>query len=328
LILNAILDKIQGPINNDITQVEVESFDSTPLTNNNIITSTNSDIEIVKASLIDTDMMKEMRDYYRNNAENPKPITDVKWGRINKGKSYPLDYNQNRTVKYIILHYAGGRTSRSTQNGNVKNSPAYRMCHTFFANWHKDKPVSTSADYGVDDNNIVQFTPDPRYWEMKSCPGNRNGIAIEMCNDFVNFDGAMPYGDGNPPNRPQFQFSEPVLNNTKKLIIEIFKVFGPLNITTHYIRDLNEGKNKNGTKKNQNTAKPCPGIYGWNIGPKYDQNGVMLKNSDGTTYYNDEDQLDAFIEEVWNEWVRVATENNLPVGDKIKKESKTLHENN
>ncbi|MCC8015503.1 MAG: N-acetylmuramoyl-L-alanine amidase [Eubacterium sp.] len=52
-----------------------------------------------------------------------------------------------RSIKYIVLHYTAGTTSKS---GTAKSVAQY------FAN----SSVQASADFIVDDENIVQFNPD------------------------------------------------------------------------------------------------------------------------------------------------------------------------
>jgi hypothetical protein len=85
-------------------------------------------------------------------------------------------------------------------------------------------------------------------------------------------------------NAPQWYFSEEVLKNTKKLIIELFQRYGKMEIITHY-----DVPRKDGYRKS------CPGILGWNNNIKFDKDG----NPCG---YNDTSELEKFkqdIEELW-----------------------------
>ena len=194
-----------------------------------------------------------------------------------------------RRIEYIILHYTAGEKS--------EKGSAIKMRDGWFYCWHnKNKPIAVSADYGVDDEEIVQFTPDPEIYAALSVKGNRKGISIEMCSIYDNSIGGAVYNNKlNQPNQPQWKFSQEVLTNTKKLIIELFKKFGPLNITTHY--RLNK--------------KACPGVRGWNKGALYDKNRII------ETGKSDESVLEQYVEEIWAEWERVATASGREVGNKI-----------
>jgi hypothetical protein len=180
------------------------------------------------------------------------------------------------------------------------------MRNGWFGKWVTSRgKTKVSADFGVDDKHIVQFTPDYKDYAGFSCTGNISGISIEMCN---NFTGTKDQFDKYIPNRPQYKFSEGVLENTKKLIIEIFLQIGPKNITTHYRREKAAG---------ERNPKPCPGVYGWNPALKNNSEGKVIWEN-GKKVKNNEDELDKFVESVWVEWVKVAQEKGREVGTKIK----------
>lgn len=163
----------------------------------------------------------------------------------NYGTDATTPYYQ-RSLKYIVIHYTAGSTSRKGTAHNVING---------FKNTKK-----ASADFVVDDGTIVQYNPDienrfcwavggARYVNSKggSCYGNatnRNCISIEMC---CNHKKWTPYVT---PNDEGFYFTKKTIKKTKKLVKHLMSEYNiPLvRVIRHY--DVN--------------GKPCPGIIGWN----------------------------------------------------------------
>lgn len=286
LILSSMLDRSNGPISNSPNPVE-----PTPGNNPNVAVLTPkvyNDITITLASLLDDTWMSERRaDYIKKHPE--KKLSNMYWGSPNKNnKHYPLGVSKNRKIEYIILHYTAG-----TQSAN--KGTAIGMRNGWFLRWH-DNNVGASADFGVDDHEIVQFTPNISEYSAWSCGGNNKGISIEMCSTYDASNSTKSYGYANQEN---WGFSQQVLNNTKKLIIELFKEVGAKNITTHYRRDKAAKKT---------SPKPCPGIWGWNEATKLDRNGVQLKmgSLNAIPVKNDESELIKFVNEIRAEWARVA----------------------
>lgn len=153
-------------------------------------------------------------------------------------------YAPNRNIEYIVVHYTAGVYSYS---GVARN------CASFFAN-----QANASADFIVDDGEMVQYNPDPsnRYcWSVGgsnlgtkggSCYGkctNYNSISIEMC--CRNSSGDMTWA-----NDPRYTLSDATVENCRKLVkhlMETYKV--PITkVIRHY--DV--------------TGKLCPGVIGWN----------------------------------------------------------------
>ena len=316
LILTTILDRSNGPSLHKVNKKEVETIEnndgSTRINNNsNSVTKIMkpeyyTDITITNGSLLDETWMKNRRDYWREQKDGKyRHLTNAYWGQPHKGMNYPLNKRKVSDIAFIILHFAD--TPDSTFDKGKNNFRALNMRNGWFSSWLKPSvEKKPSADFGIDDTHIVQFTPDYTSYAGLSCDGNKIGISIEMCNTFSGTP--AEYGI-HIPNRPQYGFSEKVLENTKKLIIEIFLQIGPKNITTHYRR---------GIAINTKDLKECPGIWGWNNAIKKDQNGKTIKEY-GVTVLNDETKLDEFIESVWEEWVKVAQEKGREIGTKIKK---------
>ncbi|MCD7777354.1 MAG: N-acetylmuramoyl-L-alanine amidase [Clostridiales bacterium] len=98
----------------------------------------------------------------------------------------------NRSIEYIVLHYTAGTTSKS---GSAKSTAAYFMGGS----------AGGSADFIVDDSNIIQYNPDiknrycwsvggSKYTSMSTSEGgkyynkctNINSISIEICSNKSN----------------------------------------------------------------------------------------------------------------------------------------------
>lgn len=155
---------------------------------------------------------------------------------------------KNRAIKYIVVHFTAGHTSRKGIALNVAN---------YFATSAK-----ASADFIVDDELIVQYNPDIRNKYTYHCGGRRyntkggrlhgiarnsNSIGIEICSS--NKKGKMTYS-----NDKDYYFTDKVLANTLRLIKQLMKEY---NIDAeHVIRHYDV------------TGKLCPGIIGWNYDSK------------------------------------------------------------
>jgi flagellum-specific peptidoglycan hydrolase FlgJ len=153
--------------------------------------------------------------------------------------------SQGRKILYIVEHYTAGVTSKS---GSAANT----------ASWFAQENAKASADFIVDDSNIVQFNPDPanRYcWavggssygnqggSLYGVAKNANSISIEICS--TNDTGKVTNA-----NDSHWSFTDAVLNKAVELTKYLMEKYGidADHVIRHY--DVN--------------GKPCPGIIGWN----------------------------------------------------------------
>ena len=153
---------------------------------------------------------------------------------------------KNRNIKYIVLHYTAGKTSKA--GAAAAN-----------AQYYAGGDRQASADFFVDDGGIVQYNPDIHNRYTWHCGGtknkytkggslngicrNANSIGIEICSNL------KPCGSPTA-NSGDYYFSEATLQNAAELIAELALEYDiePENIVRHY--DV--------------TGKLCPGIIGWN----------------------------------------------------------------
>jgi N-acetylmuramoyl-L-alanine amidase CwlA len=150
-----------------------------------------------------------------------------------------------RAIKYIVVHYTAGVTSKP---GSAANTAAY------FAGTANQ----VSADFTVDDATIVQYNGDIRNRYTWHCGGgkyntkggslygvakNANSIGIEVCSN--NNTGKMTAA-----NDGHWSFTDATVNNLVELVKYLMAEYGidAAHVIRHY--DVN--------------GKPCPGIYGWN----------------------------------------------------------------
>ena len=150
-----------------------------------------------------------------------------------------------RSIRYIVWHYTAGTSS---EKGAALNT----------ADWFARSEAQASADYIVDDAEMVQYNPDPlnRYcWAVGGANyGNKGGslygtaqngncISIEICCN--NSSGRITYS-----NDPRYTFSDAAVANALELTYYLMQKYGvdAEHVIRHY--DVN--------------GKPCPGIIGWN----------------------------------------------------------------
>ena len=149
-----------------------------------------------------------------------------------------------REIKFIVIHYTAGVTSRQ---GSALNT----------ANYYPDSQ-NVSADYTVDDTTAVCYNGDIPNRYTWHCGGskyatkggslygkctNANSIGVEVCS--TNSTGKMQTA-----NDRSYSFTEAAVNNAVELVKQLMKWYNipPENVIRHY--DV--------------TGKPCPGIIGWN----------------------------------------------------------------
>ena len=152
--------------------------------------------------------------------------------------------SKGRTIKYLAIHFTAGSSSIGGRAMNVKR--------TF-------ETSPSSADFCVDDRDIVQFNPDPRNYycwavgdkrqitggsSLNGIASNKNTISIEICSSCKS-----GFSVSNA-NHEGWYFTEAALNNAVKLAKILMKTYNiPLErVVRHY--DI--------------TGKLCPGIVGWN----------------------------------------------------------------
>ena len=160
----------------------------------------------------------------------------------------------NRAVKYIAIHYTAGSSSAAGAAMATRNVFISRKA---------------SADFVVDDVEIVQINPDLRNyycWSVGDAKNaysgggrlygkatNKNTISIEICSNLKRGTTAAV------PNHSGWTFTEASLENALRLVRYLMVEFGipKENVVRHY--DV--------------SGKPCPGVIGWNDAQMYDTNG-------------------------------------------------------
>lgn len=165
---------------------------------------------------------------------------------ITKNTSYAnTTYYPGRKIKYIVIHYTAGSTS--------KTGSAYNTAERF-----KDPSVGGSADFIVDDTQVVQFNPNitsyycwhagvdysngaAPYWGKCT---NANSIGIEICSTNPN------YSINDKANSPKWKFTDAVIETAVELTKYLMQHYNvPIsNVIRHW--DV--------------CYKECPGIIGWN----------------------------------------------------------------
>ena len=166
------------------------------------------------------------------------------------------------SIKYLVIHFTAGSSSKP---GRAKSAK-----HTF-------ETSQASADFCVDDRDIVQFNPDPyKYYcwavgNSKTDITNSNSISIEICSN-IKSGRSVKYA-----NTDGWYFTKETLENAKKLAKYLMKKYNiPKNrVVRHW--DVN---NKN-----------CPGIVGWNTGSLYDDNGKKIGQNNESEWLKFKDSL-------------------------------------
>lgn len=154
-------------------------------------------------------------------------------------------YNKARKIEYIVIHYTAGVTSK-------------RGAAQATASWFANPRAGGTADFIVDDEEIVQYNPDltkHACWAVgggkyKTKGGrlykkatNTNCVSIEICS--TNSTGKVQ-----AVNHQSWSFTAAAVNNAVELTKYLMKTYGIAadHVIRHY--DVN--------------GKPCPGIIGWN----------------------------------------------------------------
>lgn len=177
---------------------------------------------------------------------------------IHKFLSSHITSSPNREIKYLAIHYTAGGSSSPGSAQAIYNVFSQR---------------SASADFAVDDRDIVQFNPDLRNYycwaigdkgvgTLKNQATNRNTISIEICSNLKKGTSAAV------PNHSGWAFTDTSLSNALKLAKYLMKKYNipKERVIRHY--DV--------------TGKLCPGIVGWNDGLLYDTTGKVSKEKNNS----------------------------------------------
>lgn len=167
----------------------------------------------------------------------------------------------SRTIKYIVIHYTAGSTS--------KVGTALAIAKSFNRVGRK-----ASADYIVDDGTIVECNADQLKQYTWACGNpkfdikNSNSISIEVCSSLKNGTSLSV------PNHTGWFFTDKVLDNTLQLTKYLMEKYNiPIDrVVRHF--DVN--------------GKACPGIVGWNNAILYTESGTK------TTMKNDSTKWEEF----------------------------------
>lgn len=175
---------------------------------------------------------------------------------IYKPLSVHVTNSPNRTPLYLAIHFTAGSNSIPGRAQSVYN--------TFVAR-------KASADFAVDDRDIVQFNPDIKNYycwavgdaknpyssggSLNGKANNKNTISIEICSTCVPATSTAV----NAANHSGWSFTDAALDNAVKIAKIIMKKYNiPIErVVRHY--DI--------------TGKLCPGVIGWNNETIYDING-------------------------------------------------------
>ena len=211
--------------------------------------------------------LDEVKNFQRKNGLTVDGIVGKQtWEVLTKGKttkavdecviykplSVHITKSPNRPIKYLAIHYTG--------SSNSKQGRATSTYNTFVSR-------SASADFCVDDKDIVQFNPDLNNyycWAVGDKKQNSNGgslygkatnkntISIEVCSTCKPSTSEAV----NKSNHSGWSFTDEVLDNAVKLAKILMKKYNiPIeNVVRHY--DI--------------SGKLCPAILGWNDDTIYD----------------------------------------------------------
>ena len=161
----------------------------------------------------------------------------------------------NREIKYLAIHFTAGSSSKAGSAKSVK--------HVF-------EQRKASADFCVDDRDMVQFNPDLHNyycWAVGDGNGkygvtNKNSISIEICSSLKKGTSAAV------PNHSGWYFTDAALENAVKLSKYLMNKYNiPIDrVIRHY----------------DASRKSCPGLVGWNDGTLYKEDGSKTKEKNNS----------------------------------------------
>ena len=161
----------------------------------------------------------------------------------------------NREIKYLAIHFTAGSSSKAGSAKSVK--------HVF-------EQRKASADFCVDDRDMVQLNPDLHNyycWAVGDGNGkygvtNKNSISIEICSSLKKGTSAAV------PNHSGWYFTDAALENAVKLSKYLMKKYNiPIDrVIRHY----------------DASRKSCPGLVGWNDGTLYKEDGSKTKEKNNS----------------------------------------------
>ena len=178
--------------------------------------------------------------------------------------SVHITKSAGRSIKYLAIHFTAGSSSVKGRARDVK--------HVF-------EQRKASADFAVDDVEMVQFNPDiENYycWAVGdkkdshvNCPDGRNSntVSIEICSNLKKGTSVEK------ANHEGWYYTEESLDNAAKLAKILMKRFNiPIeNVVRHY--DI--------------SGKLCPGIVGWNDGPLYNTDGTKTNQRNNSRMWEE-----------------------------------------
>ena len=176
-----------------------------------------------------------------------------------------ISKSPDRDIKYLAIHYTAGSNSNPGRAKNAKKVFETR---------------SASADFCVDDRDIVQFNPDLKNYycwavgdkkynnsggSLYGKVNNKNTISIEICSTCI----PSTTKAVSNCNHKGWSFTDSALKNAIKLAKILMKKFNiPIeNVIRHY--DV--------------SGKLCPGIIGWNNECIYDLNSQKYTTTKSTS---------------------------------------------
>jgi hypothetical protein len=182
-----------------------------------------------------------------------------------------ITYAPGRAVKYIAIHYTAGSTSKTGTARQTRNVFLQRKA---------------SADFVVDDGEIVRINPDLNNYfcwsvgdkkngysgggKLYGVATNRNTISIEICSN-------LPKGAGTEAakyaNHKGWYFTPSALQNAQRLVKWLMAKYNipKTNVVRHY--DV--------------SGKLCPGVVGWNDAPIYTTDGKATGERNTSAAWND-----------------------------------------